>query len=375
MKKRRLLSFTICLILVIGLTGCRKNPQHFSSSGGFETNKNINKDSWVMQSSIPETSTTQESVSSQTSAVTSAKPSSSVNNTTWSNNTSNQNSSSGILTSYTEASSVSSSVTSSEIKTSSTDKDYYDTLRPWYNIGFNRQLRGTPLIYAIFMDDDESSWDAASIEAFLSYELDPAVLFLENEAKKWGVSLDLSVRSFGTALNQGYTLKYEGIVNKNLRTSPSTKDVLIKAAEDFGYSSEEELQNNVSASHGGNEIIFMCIFNKDGTCYTRNQITNGYDSLVEEVVFFRRPLNTPQFFVKKGQRVSVVTHEILHAFGAEDFYTSASREKLAEECYPNDIMLWQYENINQNKLGDCVAFSIGWTDIVPEVCYNENWWK
>lgn len=80
---------------------------------------------------------------------------------------------------------INSTATSSVKNSTSTDL-YYDELRPWYNIGYNKQLRGTPIIYAIFMDDDESSWDTASIESFLSNEIDPAVAFLEDEAKKWG---------------------------------------------------------------------------------------------------------------------------------------------------------------------------------------------
>ncbi|MBQ2934459.1 MAG: hypothetical protein IJE02_07595 [Clostridia bacterium] len=248
-----------------------------------------------------------------------------------------------------------------------TDPNYYDILRPWYNIGHNKQLRGTPIIYAIFMDDDESSWDTASIEMFLSDEIDPAVRYLESEAKKWQVDLNLSVKSFATVLNQGYTLKYEGVVNRNLRQSPSTKDVLEKAAMDFGYSSEETLQETISLSNGGKEIIFLCIFNKDGTCYTRNQAANGSTTLVEKTILFRRPLNHPERVLKKGQRVSVIAHEILHLFGAEDFYLTSSRENLAEQYYPNDIMLWQYANISDNTLGDCVAYSIGWTNTTPKV--------
>lgn len=258
---------------------------------------------------------------------------------------------------------------------SETDPNYYDILRPWYNIGHNKQLRGTPVIYAIFMDDDESSWDTLSIESFLRYEIKPAVEYLENEASKWGIELDISIKTFATVLNQGYTINYEGIVNRNLRESPSTKDVLEKAAMDFGYISEEDINDSISAANGGNEIIFLCILNKDGTCYTRNQITNGSTTLVEEIVLFRRPLNYPEWLIKNGERASVVAHEILHLFGAQDFYITESREKLAEQYYPDDIMLWQYYDINKNKLGDCVAYSIGWTNTVPAVCYNEEWWQ
>ncbi len=365
-----LLAFVFCFSLIICLIGCRKSPQNDNSSLNNSTQSKTVSTVSAESSTAQQEITSSEKTVSYESKITSASSSkASKPQQVITSGESSINSSSAL-----ESSIINSTATSSVKNSTSTDL-YYDELRPWYNIGYNKQLRGTPIIYAIFMDDDESSWDTASIESFLSNEIDPAVAFLEDEAKKWGVSLDLSVRSFATTLNQGYTFKYEGIVNRNLRENPSTKDVLIKAAADFGYSSEEALQEAVSASHGGKEIIFLCLFNKDGTCYTRNQITNGSTTLVEEVVFFRFPLNTPEWIVKKGQRASVVAHEILHAFGAEDFYITTSRENLAEQYYPNDIMLWQYTDISQNKLGDCVAYSVGWTNTVPEVCRNDEWWK
>lgn len=364
-------AFIVIFSLIICLVGCRKNAQNDSSSLNTATQSQKTSTVSVESSTAHEASVSSEKTVSYESRITSAssskasKPQQPITSVISSTNSST----------VAENSIINSTQTSSIRIPEPTDTDYYDELRPWYNIGYNKQLRGAPIIYAIFMDDDESSWTTSAIEAFLNYEVDPAVEFLENEAKKWNVSLDLSVRSFATALNQGYTLKYEGTVNRNLRESPSTKDVLIKAAADFGYGSEEAMHEAVSASHGGKEIIFLCLFNKDGTCYTRNQITNGSTVLVEEIVFFRLPLNYPEWLVKKGQRASVVAHEILHAFGAEDFYTTASRENLAEQYYPNDIMLWQYENINKNKLGDCVAYSIGWTNTVPDVCHKDEWWQ
>lgn len=369
----RFLAFLLCAPLILSIIGCKEtakedNLSTFDSHAQSKTADTVSVNSETSSiSSINSTNNASSTISEITS-----------NSVPTIKNPQSQTSIGQAISSVAESSSstiVTSSNSTSSAEITETDPLYYDDLRPWYNIGYNKQLRGTPIIYAIFMDDDESSWDTASIELFLSNEVDPAIAFIENEAKKWNVSLDLSVRSFATALNQGYTLKYEGIVNKNLRAAPSTKDVLIKAAEDFGYSSEEELQESVSASHGGKEIIFLCLFNKDGTCYTRNQATNGSTTLVEETVFFRFPLDYPEWLVKKGQRASVIAHEVLHLFGAEDFYITTSRENLAEQYYPNDIMLWQYSDINQNKLGDCVAYSVGWTNTVPEVCYNDEWWK
>lgn len=372
----KLFSFLFCILLVLNLFGCSKEINNNSSTNSISQNLDTNNSEDDTVNANIDFSTINETSENEESGINTDRLS--INEVFESEESLNTNIEDD--TSYLDSNNSSENLDSSTnndalIDIAETDPNYYDVLRPWYNIGHNKQLRGTPIIYAIFMDDEESSWDVVLIEKFLNDEIDPAITYLETEAKKWGIGLDLSIKSFATVLNQGYTFKYEGVVNRDLRQSPSTKDVLEKVAIDFGYSSEETLHEAISLLNGGKEIIFLCIFNKDGTCYTRNQATNGSTTLIEETILFRRPLNCPEFFLKKGQRVSVVAHEILHLFGAEDFYLTTSRENLAEQYYPNDIMLWQYSDVNENTLGDCVAYSIGWTNITPEVCYNKEWWE
>ena len=96
----------------------------------------------------------------------------------------------------------------------------------------------------------------------------------------------------------------------------------------------------------------------------------GYLEYSEHCVLFANNLSG-----SKGSRASTIAHEILHLFGAEDYYVSMSREALANQKYPDDIMLWQVERIQDNSIGDCTAYSVGWTDEVPDVCYDDRWWK
>lgn len=58
----------------------------------------------------------------------------------------------------------------------------------------------------------------------------------------------------------------------------------------------------------------------------------------------------------------------------EDFYYPESRETLAQKAYPEDIMLCAMPDLDHFTLGEYTAYTLGWTDSVPEVCQTEGWW-
>ncbi len=244
-----------------------------------------------------------------------------------------------------------------------------DPLRPAYELANCRKLEGKPVVVLIFMDDNESYWQEDEVLAFTEEHILVGLDYLEKNAKKWGVELDFVIESYSTPLS-GYEIKYEGTVNPNLHNGGSTKDVLDHAAADIGCEGNWELYSYYKAKYPNDDIIFLNFLNKSGTSYTRNAISMGYLEYSEHCVLFANNLSG-----SKGSRASTIAHEILHLFGAEDYYVSMSREFLANQAYPDDIMLWQFERIQDNTIGDCTAYSVGWTDKAPAVCYDDRWWK
>ena len=74
-----------------------------------------------------------------------------------------------------------------------------------------------------------------------------------------------------------------------------------------------------------------------------------------------------------------LVHEILHLFGAEDYYDPYNkypkRKELAKILCPKDIMLVVYNDINANEINRYTAYSIGWLDELPIEYDNKNWWE
>ena len=245
--------------------------------------------------------------------------------------------------------------------------------RPYYNLGHDRKLSGKPVVVLLFLDDDESSWTKAEVEAFTNDQILVALDYLEKNAKEYDVELDFTVESYSTAIS-GYQIKYEGVVNPDLTNGGSTKDTIDKAAQDIGCKTNWGLYSYYKEKYPEEDIIFLSLLNKSGTSYTRNIISTGYGDYAEHSVIFANWLNSVDSLTAGEKSASIAFH-ILQLFGAQPMFNSLNREYIASQIYPHDIMLWQYENIEDNVIGDCTAYSVGWTDVVPEVCKTEEWWK
>lgn len=248
-----------------------------------------------------------------------------------------------------------------------------DESRPHYQLGNCRNLEGNPVVVLIYINDDESGWTEQEVLKYTNEQVYLALQWLEKNAKDRGVMLDFTVEIYSTHLC-GYEIKYEGIVNPDLDNGGSTKDVLDKAAEDIGYVSNWGMYTYYKQKYPDEEIIFLNLVNKPGRSYTRVFVLPGCYTFSEHSVLFAAELNSSSSMRQKGTRSASVANHILRLYGAENLYTTAAREALAEQLYPNDIMLWSNSDITENSVGDYTAFSVGWADEAPEVCDNPDWW-
>lgn len=239
-------------------------------------------------------------------------------------------------------------------------------LRVDYDLGTCRNLSGNVSVVLFYMDDFESNWTDDEITNFTNNEVKPGLEFLEKEAKAYGVDLNLNIK-------QSYSsLFYDDEVILSIKqTGLATVDVLHQAATRLNYSTDDEMIADFKSKYG-TEVICLTIFNKNGTAYAINPPRGETLEIVEHCILFAYDLNSNKND-PVGSQSSVVAHETLHLFGAEDFYATASRKTLARTHYPADIMLAANYYIITNNIGDATAFYVGWIDEVPEVLYNENW--
>ena len=248
------------------------------------------------------------------------------------------------------------------------DLSLINQLREDYNFGTCKKLSGNVAVILFYMDDFESSWTDAETDRFTQNEVLPGLDFLEQEAKKHGIELNLTVKGSYSSIYYG-----DEVITSVGNTGFATADVLWEAAVQINYSSSAKMIEAFKSKYKTDEAVCFTIFNKGGTSYAINPKRDADMKVDEHCIVFARELNT----VKNGpdgQQAAVVAHEMLHLYGAEDFYASAPRKSLAKKYYPSDIMLSAAYDIKTNTIEAATAFYIGWTDTVPSVIEEEGWY-
>lgn len=276
--------------------------------------------------------------------------------------------------SSSSSSSKQSVTTSSEITVSEENKNSetkeelssIDKLRPDYDLGNCRNLEGNIAVIIFYMDDFESSWTPEEINNFTENEIKPGLKFLEDSAVKFNKQLNLDIKEVHSSVY------YNDEVEVNIKKSGyATGDALYTAAKHLGYKGDNDFITNYKKKYS-TEVICYCVFNKSGNSYALNPKRGTNSSLAEHVLMFAYDLN-PTGMEPIGCQSSVLAHETLHLYGAEDYYSPADRKILAKKYCPNDIMLSCNYYLRMNTFGEITAFYIGWTDSVPDLLYDENW--
>ena len=239
--------------------------------------------------------------------------------------------------------------------------------RPCYELGINVYLQGNVQVHVFFMEDEESRWDEESIEDFTKKQLSLGLDFLEMEARKYGKSLNFSVKRYATALDAGLNVKYNGIIKKGEDDS-HTLDLHRCAARILGYENEAKLFDDLYRKNDYQEVILLFAVNKDGVSYANQQAGGSiYYATVEFATVFTNYLGKDFGFDEITYTAAAVAHEILHLYGAEDLYEPDERKQMIKDVYPDDIMLMDYHNIEEMNVGEYVAYAVGWRDQAPTV--------
>ncbi len=255
-----------------------------------------------------------------------------------------------------------------------TEYEYIPTLketdpkRIFYGAGTCSYLTGKKTVALFFVDDGKSSWDKASVIDFTQNDVLPALDFLLREADAHEIELSFEVWRFSNVLSNGLNMKYSGTVNPDLNKGGSTKDLFSQAAKSFGYSSDMAFRWALTEKSGGAEIIPIFLINKSGVSYARNVYIVGKVTQAEHAVVFSKSQEGPR------NQAPTFAHELLHLYGAEELYIPVKRYNLAKNLYQNDIMCLETRNLEKLKIEGFTAYALGWTETVPEVCNDQDWY-
>ena len=245
-----------------------------------------------------------------------------------------------------------------------------DETRKSYDAGSCKNMQNDLCYYIIYLNDNESKWNEDDKKIFVKKKFIPSMKYLSQQASAYNISLTTEYKTFPDNDSQ---ISYNGIIETEVVKNGSQKDIFSQVAESMGYNSPKEMNKSLQKELNVKQIAYLIVVNKEGRSYKHTYIESHREKY-EFCVFFSKSIGHTD-----STCYSTIAHEILHLFGAEDYYDPfgnyPEREKLALSLYPDDIMLSTVEDINTVKVGEYTAYSVGWTDILPEECNVDKWWK
>ena len=259
-------------------------------------------------------------------------------------------------------------------KSAASESAVPENKRPGYDAGGCYRLEGNPYVVAVFLDDDVSSWPEEKVLTYLDQLVKPGLAFIEENAAAWGKELDFGLGYYATYGHPDRPIRYNGVVDSYMDGTTS-KDILDQVARAIGFESREHMNERLQDYSGQDQIAYMILLNKGGRSYTcpyhySEFSTTRRNQALEHTVIFTG------FTDDSGDTASdCIAHETLHLFGAMDYYMPDSRNALARQLYPKDIMLCDMPDLEYFELNEATAYCVGWTDEVPDVMGNEAWWK
>ena len=246
-----------------------------------------------------------------------------------------------------------------------------DTTRKGYNNGSCYDMEKDLCYFIIHLDDKESRWNEKDKNDFIENKFLISLDYLSRKASEYSATLCKEYRNYPADNNTKVT--YNGIVDTDVVTNGSQADILNQIATSMGYSSPEEMDSTLKKEMNVKQIAYLLVLNKEGRSYKYSYVTNDAKQ-IEFCVFFDDTIKSDGNIC-----CSTIAHELLHLFGAEDFYDPygemPQREKLAQTLYPQDIMLSLVNDVNKAEIGEYTAYSIGWTDTLPKECDVPEWWS
>lgn len=243
-----------------------------------------------------------------------------------------------------------------------------DPTRENYNLGSCYDMTKDIHYLVIYLNDDNSNWDEKDKSAFFNKKLIPSLEYLKGQAEEYDITLNHNQSEY-----KNTAIKYDGTIEVNAAEKGKQDDILTQISGQMGYSSPTEMDRALQDEYGVNQIAYLIVLNKEGRSYKYAHVIDN-STKYEYCVFFNSSVK-----LNEDSCGSTIAHEILHLFGAEDYYDPygkyPERKNLAQKLFPRDIMLTNYASFKDADVGNYTAYSIGWIDELPEECDTPEWWK
>lgn len=196
--------------------------------------------------------------------------------------------------------------------------------------GDSRYLKDNVAIALVFADEPDSKWSETDKRNYLFKQMSEASS-LKAEAEKYGTALDLSLISFSCEASTKFSpTDYSLWLNEALASAGLSADTAV---------------DYLKTKYEKDEAAVVFVIKGSGASFSLPSTEkSGFECS----------------FVYSSE--AGFRHELLHLFGAKDLHSPEAVKTVAEEVFPESVML-SPENKTVDNL---TAYLIGWTDTLDE---------
>lgn len=228
--------------------------------------------------------------------------------------------------------------------------------RSSFGLGSAEYLIGRNLLYSLFLDTNESSWEEAEKEEALN-RLKLAAGYIEDASEEYQSKTEL-VCDWQENTDLTGNAKVDFAINDKV-------DFEDRLDEEIAIWVEKKIDfEKLLEDHHANGIALLVFVNNPGGSYAI--VFDGIDNPKESAILFDE------------EPPSVYAHEILHVFGAHDLYSNAEYTsevtEYVKKVYPLEIMYTvtdkngiTYDDRITNIVSPITAYHLGWIDHTEEI--------
>lgn len=205
------------------------------------------------------------------------------------------------------------------------------------SLGSAKKLSGSIKINAVFVNGDSSLWTKKEKDKYLSvlYK-NMGWLSIKGRQYKANISFSIDTSNYFSPLS----------IFKNREKEEIGKIVNKYANNDqYGYSLSKKADN----------FLFVFFVKCDGRSFAERSIEISPNMFIEYSVIFY------SYWPDIDGTESVMAHEVMHCFGANDLYDDSDNKKdeKLQKIFPNEIMRY-VGNLNNLLISRYTANTIGW---------------
>lgn len=245
--------------------------------------------------------------------------------------------------------------------------------------GAGTELKGKTVIYTVFVDTKSThQWTGFDIQTTKD-SLEKVSRWMEEQAKKNDQELEIQNVYYKTASkttfvkNLPYDHIYEafgdGGYEKGSKLNRWVTGILKKINKTIKLpggkklpkkpklAAEEQIVRKLRTIHGVQNV-------------TINIMVNNFFVSDASAIFNSMTDEETEFIITSGKETYTIASLILSAYGAQSLLESdlnmykVKNIQIAQEDFPNDIMVRHSNNLNELEINDYTAYLIGWKDYI-----------